>query len=170
MTPAEVVDPCASPADTDCHLDPRLIGVACEESAAGDAEAMLDEFLIDGVTEDEATLLVTVNGEFLGLVHLRFATPHLIEWQDDPAFEAWHAYRGSLDVLKATGGYSQPPGSNPWALKYCFLPDPLLFDGEEPMEPHDVVYYLVTTVVEGDECALGVDPDSVERAHPFPCP
>jgi hypothetical protein len=170
MTPEEVTDPCASPAQPDCLLDPRLLGIACNEESAGDTVAMLDEFAIDGITEDEAILVATGQGEFLGLVHLRFADPHRLEWQDDPAFDFWHAYRGSMDVLVSNGDYSQLPGSNPWALKYCYLPEAWIFDVEEPVEPYEVVYYLVTTLSEGDESALGPAPDGNERPHGFPCP
>ncbi len=66
--------------------------------------------------------------------------------------------------------YSPLPGSNPWALQYCSLPVPELFDVEVPLVPDDAIYYLVTTVSENDENTLGVDPDGNERFHAFPCP
>jgi hypothetical protein len=91
------------------------------------------------------------------------------QWQAESGYTAWNSYRGSLSVLRATGQYTQAPGSNPLAARDCGLADPHVLD---PLEPGtgEVAFNLVTGVAGGVESDLGTNSAGVPRANANPCP
>jgi hypothetical protein len=76
---------------------------------------------------------------------------------------------GDLDVVKATGVYTQAPGSNPLADRHCGVLDPWVEDFEVP-PPGKVKFALVTGMQNGTEWSLGTDSRWNERANANPCP
>ena len=57
-----------------------------------------------------------------GVIYLIARPESVVDWFDELGFDGWNAYRGDLDVLRATGVYTQEPGSNPVAARWCGLP------------------------------------------------
>jgi hypothetical protein len=92
-----------------------------------------------------------------------------IEWQAESGYTTWNSYRGSLAVLRATGQYTQAPGSNPLAGRDCGVSDPYAFDAFVP-GPGEVEFSLVTGVAGGVESGLGTSSAGVPRANANPCP
>ena len=92
-----------------------------------------------------------------------------IEWQPESGYTTWNSYRGSLTVLRATGQYTQAPGSDPLAAHDCGLSDPYVLDLDIPA-PGDVAFNLVTGVAAGVESSLGTNSAGVPRANANPCP
>ena len=92
-----------------------------------------------------------------------------IEWQAESGYTTWNSYRGSLAVLRATGQYTQAPGSNQLAARDCGLSDPYAFDPPAP-DPGEVAFSLVTGVTGGIESDLGTNGSGVPRTNATPCP
>jgi N-acetylneuraminic acid mutarotase len=92
-----------------------------------------------------------------------------IEWQPELGYTTWNSYRGSLAVLRATGQYTQAPGSNPLASRDCGLADPYA-PGDSVPDPGEVAFNLVTGVAGGVESNLGANSGGVPRANANPCP
>jgi hypothetical protein len=105
-----------------------------------------------------------------GLIYARFATQTAFEWQAEAGWLApWSVYRGDLDVLRQTGVYTQVPGSNPIASRFCGLP---LTSTLDPFEPPlgKTAFYLVTGFSELGEGDLGEDSSDNVRPNDNPCP
>jgi hypothetical protein len=92
-----------------------------------------------------------------------------VEWQAEAGYSSWNSYRGSLSVLRATGQYTQTPGSNPLAGRDCGLSDTYVLDDVVP-HPGDVSFDLVTGVGGGVESGLGTNSAGVPRTNTNPCP
>ena len=92
-----------------------------------------------------------------------------IAWQEETAYTTWNVYRGNLSVLVATGVYTQQPGSNSLAERFCDLGSPNLTDATLP-GPGIAAFYLVTGSNAGGEGGLGQDSNGVERPNTQPCP
>jgi hypothetical protein len=104
-----------------------------------------------------------------GFVYLSFGQWDLVEWQDEVGVDACNLYRGDLDVLRATGVYTQEPGSNPLADQQCGITDPYAPDTYVP-PPGKVAFYVLGPVVGGVEGSIGQDSDGIERPNDNPCP
>lgn len=91
------------------------------------------------------------------------------EWQPEAGFAMWNSYRGDLAVLKATGVYTQVPGSNPLARRDCGLTDVRVDDLDHP-GPGSSMFHLTTGVAGGVEGGLGADSTGAERPNTNPCP
>lgn len=103
-----------------------------------------------------------------GVVIFRNIGRPRVRWQTDPAFSTYNLYRGSLAVLRDSGQYTQNPGSNPYADRFCGLAAAYYDDTVTP-DPGDAYYWLVAgTGVEG-ESPLGAG-DTVDRPNGAPCP
>lgn len=91
-----------------------------------------------------------------------------LRWQPDPFYTFFNLYRGSLDVLRAGGDYTQTPGSNPYADRFCDL---LQLSYEDTMLPSEgeAFYWLVTGDGVGGESGLG-DGAGLSRSNASPCP
>jgi hypothetical protein len=92
-----------------------------------------------------------------------------VEWQPESGYTSWNRYRGSLAVLRATGVYTQAPGSNALAARDCGLSDPFVSDAVVPA-PGEVAFNLVTGVAGGVESGLGANSAGTPRANANPCP
>jgi len=105
-----------------------------------------------------------------GLIYI-FGTDdeNYIEWQAEIGPSSWNAYEGDLAVLKATGDYTQAPGSNPLADRQCGLTDPFVQDLVVPTAGK-IRFSLVTGVTGGVEGSLGTNSAGVPRPNANPCP
>lgn len=92
-----------------------------------------------------------------------------IRWRPEAGPTSWNAYVGDLAVLRATGIYTQGPGSNPLASRQCGLPSEVAPDPAVP-GPGGVSFSLVTGTYGGIEGTLGSDGLGVERPNANPCP
>ena len=92
-----------------------------------------------------------------------------VEWQAETGPLAWNVYEGSLAVLRATGVYTQVPGSNPLADKSCGVVSRFVSDPTLP-SPGAVKFALVTGVTGGGEGSLGTNSAGAPRANTNPCP
>jgi hypothetical protein len=104
-----------------------------------------------------------------GLIYVYAGDPSHWEWQQEWGFTTWNNYRGSLSVLRATGQYTQAPGSNLLAAHDCGLTYNYTLDGDLP-QPGEVAFNLVTGVAHGVESSLGTNSAGVPRANANPCP
>lgn len=104
-----------------------------------------------------------------GLIYVFSTDRNYREWQAEAGFTSWNSYRGSLAVLRATGQYTQAPGSNPLATRDCGVFDSYVFDDVVP-SPGEVAFNLVTGVEGGVEGSLGTNSASVPRPNAHPCP
>lgn len=92
-----------------------------------------------------------------------------LSWQQEQGFWSWNAYEGDLAVLRATGLYTQSPGSNPLAQRHCLLWIPYVEDLGAPSTGM-VSFYLVTGNGGGGESTLGTDSSGRLRPNVSPCP
>jgi hypothetical protein len=93
-----------------------------------------------------------------------------IEWQQrDRGPTQWNVYEGDLGVLKGTGVYTQPPGSNPLADRRCGETNPWVDDFGAP-PAGAVKFVLVTGVTGGVEGSLGTNGSGVTRPNTNSCP
>jgi len=104
-----------------------------------------------------------------GLIYVDAGDPGYWTWQREHGYTTWNNYRGSLAVLRATGQYTQAPGSNPLAAHDCGLPGNTAWDPEVP-GPGEVAFNLVTGISHGVESGLGTNSAGVPRANANPCP
>jgi hypothetical protein len=104
-----------------------------------------------------------------GAMYLMFHTSSNLQWQPEPDYEAWNCYSGDLEVLRATGDYTQQPGSNPLADRHCGLPAAGM---DNPLVPPvgRAMFLLVTGVNAQGESALGHDSSGQPRPNANPCP
>jgi Putative metal-binding motif len=92
-----------------------------------------------------------------------------IEWQQESGCTSWNVYEGDLDVLRASGAYTQVPGSNALASRACGLVDNWT-DDSTSLNAGKVKFALVTGVAGGVESSLGTNSAGVPRANANPCP
>ncbi len=92
-----------------------------------------------------------------------------IEWQQESGPTSWNVYTGDLSILRATGIYTQAPGSNPSANRHCGVVDVFVEDLGVPLV-QGVKFSLVTGVTGGVEGSLGANSAGVPRANTNPCP
>jgi len=104
-----------------------------------------------------------------GLIYVYSTDKNYREWQAEAGYTTWNSYRGSLAVLRATGQYTQAPGSNTLAAHDCGVSDPYVFDIDVP-GPGEVAFNLVTGVAGGVESSLGTNSAGVRRPNANPCP
>ncbi len=91
-----------------------------------------------------------------------------VSWQPEQGPTSWNVYIGDLSVLKATGVYTQIPGSNALASRDCGEASTV---SPEPGVPAlgKVSFSLVTGVTNGVEGTLGSS-SSGTRPNTNPCP
>ena len=104
-----------------------------------------------------------------GLIYIYSTDPNYREWQPEAGYTTWNSYRGSLSVLRATGKFTQAPGSNPLAARACGVSNPYVLDTDIP-GPGEVAFNLVTGVAGGVESSLGTNSAGVPRVNANPCP
>lgn len=101
-----------------------------------------------------------------GLIRLTMQGLTSIDWQLEAGFSDWNLRRGDLDVLRSSGGYTQPVGSNASAERWCALGANFAADGFLPLAG-EIVFYLASGTP-GD--AIGVDSTGAARPNDDPCP
>ena len=104
-----------------------------------------------------------------GVILLLFTDPNYIEWQQETGPTSWNVYEGDLDVLRATGAYTQAPGSNPLADRHCGVLDTYVEDFEI-LPAGKMKFALVTGVTGGLEGSLGKNSAGGARPNTNPCP
>ena len=92
-----------------------------------------------------------------------------IEWKQENGFTTWNVYEGDLAVLRATGTYTQAPGSNAAAIRACGQLNPWMVDGTPP-PAGTVRFALVTGMAGGVESSLGTNSRGEPRPNTNPCP
>ncbi len=102
-----------------------------------------------------------------GLIWVMFSDRTHVFWQQEIGMGPWNVYRGDFTVLRQTGVYTQPPGSNSLAARFCGQAGPSLVDSLTPASG-TLAFYLLTGRVGGVESAL--DSDGVVRPNANPCP
>jgi N-acetylneuraminic acid mutarotase len=103
------------------------------------------------------------------LIYIDSTDKHYREWQAESGYTTWNSYRGSLAALRATGEYTQAPGSNSLAARNCGVIVPYVLDADVP-PPGEVAFNLVTGVAGGVESSLGTSSAGVPRPNANPCP
>lgn len=103
------------------------------------------------------------------LILLGFEAPERVAWQPEAGYASWNLYRGDLDVLAATGVYTQAPGSNALARRDCGLFDAYDADPSRP-ELRKTAFFLVTGNAASGEGSLGSDSRGALRPNAHPCP
>jgi Putative metal-binding motif len=104
-----------------------------------------------------------------GLIMIQAPDDDHRQWDPESGYVTWNSYRGSLAALRATGEYTQEPGSNPLAGRDCGLSGASFLDAAVPA-PGETAFVLVTGVVGGVESSLGTDSAGVLRVNAHPCP
>lgn len=99
-------------------------------------------------------------------IRLLFTDKTTLDWQDEGG-PFWNVYRGSLDELRASGTYTQVPGSNPMAEMFCDESDSSLSDSFTPTAGS--AFYLVTGYDGGLEMDLN-HCGGPSRTNDNPCP
>ncbi len=91
-----------------------------------------------------------------------------LRWQNDPAYGSFNLYRGDLAALRSGGDYSQLPGSNAYANRFCDLTGTTL---DDPLRPTagEALYWLVNGEGSSGESSLG-DGAGITRGNAHPCP
>jgi hypothetical protein len=104
-----------------------------------------------------------------GTIYLWFDQPATVSWQNEQGFDWWNAYKGDLEIVRETGVYSQPPGSNPLAARECGVLMPFLPDVPPPASGK-TAFFLVTGTASSVEGGLGYDSSGAPRPNDDPCP
>lgn len=103
-----------------------------------------------------------------GVVLFRRIQHPLVRWQSDSAYTGFNLYRGSLLVLLDGGPYTQEPGSNPYAGRFCGLAVTSQEDSVLPL-PGEALYWLVAGLNASGEEPLGHG-TNVDRPNDSACP
>lgn len=104
-----------------------------------------------------------------GLIHVRLGPQASLQWQHEAGFQTWNLYQGDLALLRATGEYTQAPGSNPVAARSCALGQ-LAIDVTVAVVRNQVAFFLVSGSDAGAEGNLGFNSDNAIRVNSNPCP
>ncbi len=102
-------------------------------------------------------------------IELLFDGPQAMRWTDATGFERWNYYRGDLSVLIGEGTYTQSPGANALAARFCDLDATTSIDDAIPTSGQ-VAFVLVSGTSGDVESGLGEDANGAFRANTDPCP
>ena len=103
-----------------------------------------------------------------GLILLRLNDANHMTWQAETGFTTWNLYRGDLTTLKSAGEYTQEPGSNPVAARWCGSTQTTMPDPYVPAQD-SAAFYLVTGMSGLQESTLGATSTAC-RLNANPCP
>ena len=103
-----------------------------------------------------------------GVIVFTDLTQGSFAWQSDPTFATYNLYRGSLAQLRASGEYTQSPGSNSCASRSCALSEASSLDAFVPTVGTPC-FYLVSGNGSTGESSLD-DTTGPSRPNPHPCP
>ena len=104
-----------------------------------------------------------------GEIVLDVPDPSQVTWQPEAGFQSFNLYAGSLQALRASGTYTEPPGSGPVARRQCSWPAEPGFAGTDPPRG-DATFFLVSGNLDLHEQSLGTDSSGRERPNANPCP
>ena len=103
-----------------------------------------------------------------GQVYVVWSQKTRLAWAAETPFTRWNVYRGDLAIMEDTGTYTQAPGSNPLAGRFCSLTSPLFDDPIVPA-PGTCAFYLMTGRDAVSEMDLGEDSEGLPRPNVNPC-
>jgi hypothetical protein len=92
-----------------------------------------------------------------------------IIWAKEVGYTTWCVYRGDLAELRRSGTYTQLPGSNAMAARYCDLTRAALGDTTNPAQGK-TAFYLVSGRPGSFQNDLGFDSSGKLRPNANPCP
>jgi putative metal-binding protein len=104
-----------------------------------------------------------------GLIWITLPDVFTVSWQQEIGLDSWNIYRGDLEVLRASGLYTQDPAIVPLASRVCGVSEGSMLD-DASLGPGEAVFFLVTGNALGVESSLGTNSAGVERANANPCP
>jgi hypothetical protein len=104
-----------------------------------------------------------------GLILIDLLPGTVVVYQQESAFTGFNIYRGSLDVLRSSGLYTQDPSGVPGAARFCSHFGGTLLDPAVP-PPGAAEFYLVTGVDMFGETSLGTNSAGTQRPNDNPCP
>jgi hypothetical protein len=154
----DVCDPCPLDHDNDADLD----GV-CGNVDNCVAIANTDQADVDQNGQGD---LCDLND---GLLMLSFIDKQQVTWQTDSTFDSYNLYAGNLDVLKSTGVYTQPAGSNSVAQRWCNSSQSLINWSTIP-PVGQAIFFLASGNRNLVESSLGNNSSGQPRPNQNPCP
>ena len=104
-----------------------------------------------------------------GTVYAVWSSRSQLTWTKELGSTSWCVYRGDLDELRQSGKYTQAPGSNALAARYCDLTAATLADATNPA-PGKTSFYLAGGRPGSYSTELGLDSKGVIRPNTNPCP
>ena len=154
----DVCDPCPLDHDNDADLDGVCGNLDNCASLANPDQADVDQ---DGQGD-----LCDLND---GLLLLSFLDTNRVTWQTDSTFDSYNLYTGNVDVLKATGVYTQPTTPSGIVRRFCNETQALINWSTLP-PVGQAIFYLVSGNRNLVEFPLGNDSSGNPRPNQNPCP
>jgi len=99
---------------------------------------------------------------------INWSDPDLLQWNTLSGATSYHVYRGDMDELRASGIYTQDPGTVTDSSRSCWQPGNDHTDSFVP-QPGKVAFYLVTADDGTTEGSLGKDATGASRPNDNPC-
>jgi hypothetical protein len=104
-----------------------------------------------------------------GTIYAVWSSRTRLSWALESGFSTWCVYRGDLAELRRSGSYTQAPGSNPLAGRFCSLTAAQLDDTSSPVS-RATSFYLVTGRSGSVDGGLGTDSSGRLRPITNSCP